>query len=103
MVSRTTLALATGSFRFVSTCQLFFDDERRNNEVESLGELHPSQSSDSSTPSQSSSYHLQGVTFCMVHNGMDHRTFEKGLAEWRKRHPEEVVEDASGTAAIQDV
>lgn len=51
--------------------QLFFDDERRNIEVESLG-----------------------VTFCLVQKGMDDRTFERGLAEWRKRHPTEVVEDA---------
>ncbi|GJE90662.1 magnesium-dependent phosphatase [Phanerochaete sordida] len=55
---------------------LFFDDERRNNEVESLG-----------------------VTFWLVQQGTDDRTFEKGLAEWRKRHPVEVAEDASGTAA----
>ncbi|KIP03234.1 hypothetical protein PHLGIDRAFT_31887 [Phlebiopsis gigantea 11061_1 CR5-6] len=54
---------------------LFFDDERRNNEVESLG-----------------------VTFCLVQRGMDDRTFEKGLTEWRRRHPVEVIEDASGTA-----
>ncbi|KAI0338786.1 magnesium-dependent phosphatase-1 [Trametopsis cervina] len=50
---------------------LFFDDERRNIEVESLG-----------------------VTFCLVQKGMDDRTFERGLAEWRKRHATEVVEDA---------
>ncbi|EKM51009.1 uncharacterized protein PHACADRAFT_128667 [Phanerochaete carnosa HHB-10118-sp] len=55
---------------------LFFDDERRNAEVESLG-----------------------VTFCLVQRGMDDRTFEKGLAEWRRRHPVEVVEDASATVA----
>uniref|UniRef100_A0A0W0F6C7 Magnesium-dependent phosphatase-1 n=1 Tax=Moniliophthora roreri TaxID=221103 RepID=A0A0W0F6C7_MONRR len=50
--------------------QLFFDDEHRNKETEELG-----------------------VTFCLVRNGMDNQTFEKGLAEWRKRHPEEVNED----------
>ncbi|KAF9061558.1 magnesium-dependent phosphatase-1 [Rhodocollybia butyracea] len=49
---------------------LFFDDEHRNKEVEGLG-----------------------VTFCLVRDGVDDRTFEKGLAEWRKRHPEEVTED----------
>ncbi|KAI0086038.1 magnesium-dependent phosphatase-1 [Irpex rosettiformis] len=54
---------------------LFFDDERRNKEVESLG-----------------------VTFCLVKKGIDDRTFEHGLAEWRKRHVKEVVEDADGTA-----
>ena len=50
--------------------QLFFDDEIRNNEVESLG-----------------------VTFCLVPNGVDDRTFERGLAEWRRRHAVEVTED----------
>ncbi|KAI0804798.1 magnesium-dependent phosphatase-1 [Irpex lacteus] len=54
---------------------LFFDDERRNKEVESLG-----------------------VTFCLVQHGTDDRTFEHGLAEWRRRHAKEVVEDADGTA-----
>ncbi|KAI0824373.1 magnesium-dependent phosphatase-1, partial [Trametes gibbosa] len=52
---------------------LFFDDEHRNREVESLG-----------------------VTFCLVPSGVDDRTFERGLAEWRKRHPVEVAEDAAG-------
>ncbi|KAL1725388.1 magnesium-dependent phosphatase-1 [Schizophyllum commune] len=52
---------------------LFFDDEHRNSEVESLG-----------------------VTFCLVRNGMDLQTFEKGLAEWRRRHPVKVVEDPAG-------
>ncbi|KAL1757027.1 magnesium-dependent phosphatase-1 [Schizophyllum commune] len=54
---------------------LFFDDEHRNSEVESLG-----------------------VTFCLVRNGMDLQTFEKGLAEWRRRHPVKVVEDPAGDA-----
>ncbi|CDO72039.1 hypothetical protein BN946_scf184943.g74 [Trametes cinnabarina] len=61
---------------------LFFDDERRNSEVESLG-----------------------VTFCLVPNGVDDRTFEHGLTEWRKRHPVEVAEDASASgqgAAVMD-
>ncbi|KZT30035.1 magnesium-dependent phosphatase-1 [Neolentinus lepideus HHB14362 ss-1] len=52
---------------------LFFDDEHRNKEVEALG-----------------------VTFCLVLHGTDERTLEAGLAEWRKRHPVEVVEDAAG-------
>ncbi|KAI0643429.1 magnesium-dependent phosphatase-1 [Trametes meyenii] len=52
---------------------LFFDDEHRNREVESLG-----------------------VTFCLVPSGVDDRLFERGLAEWRKRHPVEVAEDAAG-------
>ncbi|KAF9810708.1 hypothetical protein IEO21_06842 [Rhodonia placenta] len=54
---------------------LFFDDESRNREVESLG-----------------------VTFCLAPNGLDERTFQKGLNEWRKRHPVEVVEGPSDTA-----
>ncbi|KAK7436183.1 hypothetical protein VKT23_019259 [Stygiomarasmius scandens] len=49
---------------------LFFDDEHRNKEVEQLG-----------------------VTMCLVRNGMDNQTFEKGITEWRKRNPVEAVED----------
>ncbi|EMD36013.1 hypothetical protein CERSUDRAFT_106612 [Gelatoporia subvermispora B] len=56
---------------------LFFDDERRNKEVESLG-----------------------VTFCLAADGLNDSTFESGLKEWRKRHPVEVNEDASGDADI---
>ncbi|KAI0708717.1 magnesium-dependent phosphatase-1 [Cerioporus squamosus] len=52
---------------------LFFDDEHRNKEVESLG-----------------------VTFCLS-RGVSDREFEHGLAEWRRRHPVEVAEDATGT------
>ncbi|KAJ3990892.1 magnesium-dependent phosphatase-1 [Lentinula boryana] len=52
---------------------LFFDDEHRNKEVEQLG-----------------------VTFCLVRNGLDDRTFEQGLEEWRSRQPAEVIEDAAG-------
>ncbi|EIW52525.1 magnesium-dependent phosphatase-1, partial [Trametes versicolor FP-101664 SS1] len=52
---------------------LFFDDEHRNKEVESLG-----------------------VTFCLVPSGVNDRAFESGLTEWRKRHPVEVAEDAAG-------
>ncbi|EIM85112.1 magnesium-dependent phosphatase-1 [Stereum hirsutum FP-91666 SS1] len=52
---------------------LFFDDEHRNSEVESLG-----------------------ITFVLVRKGVDERPFEQGLAEWRRRHPEEVVEDPAG-------
>ncbi|KAF8636282.1 hypothetical protein AX17_003661 [Amanita inopinata Kibby_2008] len=44
---------------------LFFDDEHRNSEVEKLG-----------------------VTFHLVPSGINHKTFEKGLVEWRKRNPE---------------
>ncbi|KAI1793683.1 magnesium-dependent phosphatase-1 [Ganoderma leucocontextum] len=51
---------------------LFFDDEHRNKEVESLG-----------------------VTFCLVPSGVNDRSFEQGLAEWRRRHPVEVAEDAA--------
>ncbi|TDL18226.1 magnesium-dependent phosphatase-1 [Rickenella mellea] len=41
---------------------LFFDDEHRNIEVESLG-----------------------VTFCLVENGMDENVFDEGIKEWRRR------------------
>ncbi|KAJ8092064.1 hypothetical protein PM082_024304 [Marasmius tenuissimus] len=41
---------------------LFFDDEYRNQETE-----------------------LLGVTFCLVSGQMDLNTFERGLADWRKR------------------
>jgi len=44
---------------------LFFDDERRNREVET--EL--------------------GVTFVLVKDGMNWQTFKEGLQEWRKRRP----------------
>ncbi|KAH9934253.1 magnesium-dependent phosphatase-1 [Fomitopsis serialis] len=54
---------------------LFFDDESRNKEVESLG-----------------------VTFCLVPSGLSERVFQHGLDLWRKRHPAEVIEDAAGTA-----
>ncbi|KAL4064688.1 magnesium-dependent phosphatase-1 [Scleroderma yunnanense] len=48
---------------------LFFDDERRNRNVEKLG-----------------------VTFIIVPEGrgMDKKLFEQGLQEWRKRHPEPI-------------
>ncbi|EIN06516.1 magnesium-dependent phosphatase-1 [Punctularia strigosozonata HHB-11173 SS5] len=55
---------------------LFFDDESRNREVSNLG-----------------------VTFCLVRDGLNDRTFEHGLADWRKQHPELVVEDAAGQSA----
>ncbi|KAH8105102.1 magnesium-dependent phosphatase-1 [Cristinia sonorae] len=59
---------------------LFFDDEARNKEVESLG-----------------------VTFCIVKRGLNDRTFEDGLAEWRKRHPVEVIEDAAATISNNEI
>jgi len=49
---------------------LFFDDEIRNKDVESLG-----------------------VTFCLVPDGVNNRAFEKGLEEWRRRHPEQTGEE----------
>lgn len=58
---------------------LFFDDEHRNSEVEQLG-----------------------ITFCLVRNGTDAQTFERGLAEWRRRHPVKVVEDAEGKAGDEE-
>jgi len=48
---------------------LFFDDEMRNREVESLG-----------------------VTFQLVHRGVDNACFERGLESWRVRHPEPIVD-----------
>ncbi|PIL34631.1 hypothetical protein GSI_03410 [Ganoderma sinense ZZ0214-1] len=56
---------------------LFFDDEHRNREVESLG-----------------------VTFCLVQSGVNDRAFEHGIAEWRRRHPVEVAEDAAATSTV---
>ncbi|KAJ3751581.1 magnesium-dependent phosphatase-1 [Lentinula raphanica] len=55
---------------------LFFDDEHRNKEVEELG-----------------------ITFHLVRDGLDDRMFERGIAEWRKRHPVEVVDDAAGSSS----
>jgi len=43
---------------------LFFDDESRNKEVEKLG-----------------------VTFILVQQGMNNAAFNRGLEEWRRRHP----------------
>ena len=43
-----------------------------------------------------------GVTFHLVPNGVDDRTFERGLSEWRKRQPVEVVEDTSNNAESDD-
>jgi len=44
---------------------LFFDDELRNKEVQSLG-----------------------VTFQLVQRGLDKACFERGLENWRARQPE---------------
>ncbi|KAI0312109.1 magnesium-dependent phosphatase-1 [Amylostereum chailletii] len=55
------------------TEMLFFDDESRNKEVQSLG-----------------------VTFVLVPDGTNSRLFDKGVEEWRQRHPIEVVENAAG-------
>ncbi|KAI6011820.1 magnesium-dependent phosphatase-1 [Pisolithus marmoratus] len=53
---------------------LFFDDERRNRNVEKLG-----------------------VTFILVPEGrgVDNKLFEEGLNEWRRRHPELMSSDSS--------
>ncbi|TFK38575.1 magnesium-dependent phosphatase-1 [Crucibulum laeve] len=48
---------------------LFFDDENRNKDVEKLG-----------------------VTFQIVPRGLTNKIFEDGLAKWRRRHPEEVMD-----------
>ncbi|KAF8321141.1 magnesium-dependent phosphatase-1 [Clavulina sp. PMI_390] len=45
---------------------LFFDDEPRNREVESLG-----------------------VTFILADRGMNRKLWNKGLTEWRRRQPKE--------------
>lgn len=47
-------------------------------------------------------YVWTGVTFHLVSSGMNDRDFERGLSEWRKRHPAEVVEDAAGEAPEGD-
>ncbi|KAG2346257.1 magnesium-dependent phosphatase-1 [Suillus weaverae] len=56
---------------------LFFDDEWRNQEVEELG-----------------------VTFTLVPNGLNDQILEKGLKEWRKRHPVQVTEDVVAADGI---
>jgi magnesium-dependent phosphatase 1 len=43
-----------------------------------------------------------GVTFCLVRDGVDDRTFERGLADWRARNPELVAEDAAGDATAAE-
>ncbi|KZT01107.1 magnesium-dependent phosphatase-1 [Laetiporus sulphureus 93-53] len=57
---------------------LFFDDEHRNSDVESLG-----------------------VTFCLAANGLDERTFQHGLDTWRKKHLMKVIEDAADVTEEQ--
>lgn len=77
----------------VHRLQLFFDDEKRNREVESLGtskRVHD--------PRIGVLTPLSGVTFSLVPSGVSERAFQHGLELWRKRHPIEVVEDAAGTA-----
>ncbi|KAF8274641.1 magnesium-dependent phosphatase-1 [Lactarius quietus] len=54
---------------------LFYDDESRNKEVAPLG-----------------------VTFQLVPHGLDNTTFEKGLANWRKRNPEVSLEETTSSA-----
>jgi len=54
---------------------LFYDDELRNKQVESLG-----------------------VTFQLVSRGLDNATFEKGLASWRSRNPEIPLEETTSSA-----
>jgi hypothetical protein len=72
------------------SCQLFFDDESRNREVESLGKWYdPAKSSTEVANS------CIGVTFCLVKDETNERLLEKGLATWRGRHPEEANEDAA--------
>ncbi|KAN0109355.1 magnesium-dependent phosphatase-1 [Russula decolorans] len=56
---------------------LFFDDEMRNREVESLG-----------------------VTFQLVQRGLDNACFEKGLENWRARNPEVLDAAAEETTCV---
>jgi len=49
---------------------LFFDDEPRNREVEKLG-----------------------VTFVLANRGMNRKLLDRGLAEWRRRHPKAAEND----------
>lgn len=71
--------------------QLFFDDEARNRDVETLGALQPLLNLDVPNlhPAESYASHSlsEGVTFILVDRGMNRKTFEKGLTEWRRRHP----------------
>ena len=39
-----------------------------------------------------------GVTFQLVPHGLDNTTFEKGLANWRKRNPEISLEETTSSA-----
>lgn len=43
-----------------------------------------------------------GVTFVLVPDGVNSRIFEKGLEEWRRRHPAQVLEDAGGDVERKD-
>ena len=38
----------------------------------------------------------------LVPDGVNSRIFEKGLEEWRRRHPVQVVEDAGGDVERKD-
>jgi len=71
--------------------QLFFDDEMRNREVESLGGWSLN------LAIRQLIFGLlrqQGVTFQLVQRGLDNTCFEKGLENWRARHPEQVLDTA---------
>lgn len=79
---------------------LFFDDERRNSETERLG--MPLSPPFPPYPPSRNSHRLYsnwifviliGVTFQLVPHGTNEHVFEKGLAEWRKRHPVQVAEE----------
>jgi magnesium-dependent phosphatase 1 len=66
----TKLQRATG-LRFED--MLFFDDESRNRNVESLG-----------------------VTMCLVRDGVTKEEINKGIREWRKRHGHDIGKPAGG-------
>ncbi|KAI9454717.1 magnesium-dependent phosphatase-1 [Russula earlei] len=57
---------------------LFFDDEMRNKEVQSLG----------------------GVFCCLVHRGVDNACFEQGLQNWRSQHPKKVLDAAEEKTGV---
>lgn len=67
----TKLQKATG-LRFED--MLFFDDEARNRNVESLG-----------------------VTMYLVRDGVSREELERGIRDWRKRHGHDVVREADAS------
>jgi hypothetical protein len=69
--------------------QLFFDDEYRNAEVESLGELYQV------IWEKYIAERRIGVTFVLVRHGTDQKTFWKGVEMWRANQRQEEEEETS--------